>query len=245
MSNQRFADIKAFLNHAQTLGALEAKGTLQRGEFFKSFIVAVKEGHLNATQADCTKAWAAFAESKKREDVSKAGLEDTDSAKARVSDLKSAAEATLMGNPDFIGVIERALPIMQALKASKTKLVGNTWDCYSALSRRQREKEASSLTDDEIRNGVQPKDKAKSAYTEENEFKKLIKQLHVLHDGTNATETSPGKEAFPSAELKQMIAIAEAKHARLVQCRVTAEANNKLAAASQLIPANRVTLKVA
>jgi hypothetical protein len=245
MSNNRFADIKAVISHFEKLGTLEATGQLQRGEFFKSFIVAVSEGHLNATQADCTKAWAAFAESKKRNGISQAGLEDTDSSKARVSDLKSAAEATLMGNADFIGVIERALPIMQALKASKTKLVGNTWDCYAALSRRQRENEAASLTDDQIRDGVQPKDKAKAAYTEENEFKKLIKSLTVLHDGTNPTENSPGKEAFPSAALKQMIAIAEARHAQLVQFRTAKEANDKLRAISTLIPQTNVALKVA
>jgi hypothetical protein len=56
----------------------------------------------------------------------------------------------------------------------------------------------------------EPKDR-----TEVTELEKLIKQMQVLRDGTKPTETTPGKEPYPSPALDGALELLEERVALL------------------------------
>jgi hypothetical protein len=214
MSNQKFADRTAFLDHAKKLGEQEAGGLLRRPQFVEDLSIATSEGVLDpGNKPDAADAWTSF-RFKVANKIDGQVISVEKSEKVRISEMRAVMIASAMTGVDFPGVLQRARKIICEAKANNVKLVGNTTDCFVQLARKQAAVEGRSLDDDEILDGIQPAQKDK-ARTEEALLKAQIKQLTVILEGTEGTENSPPKQAFPSPELKTAIAQLELRLATL------------------------------
>jgi hypothetical protein len=204
-----FEDKKAFLARARSLGLAEAKGALQRPEFFVQTAVAVEEGVVDTADAD--DAWKAFSASKGRvgtleglvvtEDPNVKMLKSGKAVNTRVSELRQimAAAKRRYGNQGFSDILQGARPvIIQAKRAGDYK--GNTQDAFVMIARAQLRKEEGALDEDEIYAALLPKAQPDKERDELKELGKIEKQLAVLVNGTEGTETTPPKQPFPSEE---------------------------------------------
>jgi hypothetical protein len=203
-----FEDKKAFLARARSLGLAEAKGALQRPEFFVQTAVAVEEGVVDTADAD--DAWKAFSASKGRvetleglvvtEDPNVKMLKSGKAVNTRVSELRQIMSAAKRryGNQGFSDILQGARPvIITAKRAGDYK--GNTQDAFVMIARAQLKQEEA-LSDDEIYAALLPKAQPDKERDELKELGKIEKQLAVLVNGTEGTETTPPKQPFPSEE---------------------------------------------
>jgi hypothetical protein len=212
--NTRWATKDAFLKHATTLGTEEATSMLKRPQLVEDIAIAVSLGILDpGNKQDPADVWTSFRK-KVTDKIDGQVISIEKSEKVRISEMRAVMVASAMSGVDFANVIQRARPIICRLKAANTKLVGTTTDCFVQLARKQQNVEGRSLTDEEIEEGVQPAVKNKNR-TEEALLKAQIKQLTVMLEGTEGTDTSPPKEPFPSPQLKTALAQLENRLAEL------------------------------
>jgi hypothetical protein len=204
-----FEDKKSYLARARSLGLAEAKGALQRPEFFVQTAVAVEEQVIDVVDAD--DAWKAFSASKGRvetleglvvtEDPNVKMLKSGKAVNTRVSELRQimAAARRSYGNQGFSDILQGARPvIIRAKRAGDYK--GNTQDAFVMIARAQLKKEEGALDEDELYEALLPKAQPDKERDELKELRKAEKLLTVIVEGTQGTETSPPKEAFPSDE---------------------------------------------
>lgn len=212
-----FEDYNAVRRLARTLGAEEAKGALKRPEFMHAMAVAVELGKVDAKgiHEAAAELWADFASNKKRVDIMGELVVSTDpgdkvnkSGKAtnvRASELRQimTAASKTRGNVGFSDTLTEARAIIvRAKRAGDYK--GNTQDAFVSIARAQLKIEDRPLTEDEIYAAVCPAPKAKDR-TEAAELEKIAKALDKLIKGTQDTETTVGKEGFPSEEASEAL----------------------------------------
>jgi hypothetical protein len=203
-----FEDKNAFIRRAASLGDQEAKGQLCRPEFMVACAVASHESVI-ATD-DAADAWGAF---KKKQAARLNGAVVTNertSEKAtavRVSEIRQIilAGAKPYGNRSFADVLNDARGLIATAKASGD-YKGNTQDAFVAIARAQIKSPDAELTEEQIVEAFLPTPKAKDR-KEADELGKVVKVLERIVKGSEGTETSPPKEAFPSEAADEAIQV--------------------------------------
>jgi hypothetical protein len=206
-----FEDKNAVLRAVRSFGTTEAKGALQRPALLIAVARASEEGHIGTD--DAVPIWSAFEKAKQgqlgpqdvvdSDPITKQVVGKDGSSKAknvRHSEVRQviAAGAVRYGNRGFADVLADARKLIVAAK-QRGDYKGNTQDAFIAIARAQLKTEGRELTDDEIEAAFMPAPKQKDR-RELDELKKVAKALETILKGTEPTDTSPGKEAFPSEE---------------------------------------------
>lgn len=234
--NTVFSSAKDYLAEVRKLAEAEGKGALSAPEFVVNTAIAAIEGYVVADdkgkqdgQVSVKDAWSAFEEkvSAKLAPVGVVRTKSEDAFNTRVSELRQVVHAALK-NDEFPSLLSNSRPIIAALKA-EGRFTGNTRDGFIKIARAQKESDAP-LSDDEVR-GALTATKAKPDRTERLELEKQLKALRVIHDGTEGTDKSPPKQAYPSEELAAAIAEIERRIAVLTLAESAAPAAASVPAA--------------
>lgn len=201
-----YADKKAFLAHARSLGIAEANGALQRPEFIVQTSIAVECGAL--VPADSAEAWNAFDGSKLRRDKLNGSVvldDNTNTTKkgnmvaVRASELKQVMIAaskvrTFNGaNFYFSDLLDSARRLICEEKAAGN-YKGNTSDGFVRIARAQI-KSGSVLSEDEVRAALQPTKAVPKERTERKELAAVEKILVRLIEGNENSDPMPSPQA--------------------------------------------------
>lgn len=242
MSNTHFTSAKDYLAEVRKLAEQEGKGALCAPEFIVNTAIAAVEGYVVPADKDkedgqvtVEEAWRAYEEkvNSKLKPVGVVRTKSEDAFNTRVSELRQVVHAALK-HDEFPHLLSSSRPIIAELKA-EGRFTGNTRDAFVKIARAQKESD-DLLTDDEVRDAITAS-KAKPDRTEKRELEKQLKALRVIHDGTQGTDRSSPKQAYPSEELAAAIAEIERRISVLTMIEQAAPAD-----ASALVPAVLATL---
>jgi len=231
-SNTYFKNLNDFLNQAATLGKEEANGALKRPEFARKLALAASEGFVTPKEAE--KAWTAFRRKAAGiiDGVVIADKKDESSSAVRISECTQIIKASMNTDQiDFVDVLNRAAPLITQEARANNKVKGNLWDNFVKLARFQlkAENKTKTLTDEQIVEALTPP-KVEKEHTEEKALEKLLATMEKIVDGTNDTDTSQGKEGFPSDELDKAIHLVKKRLTELRQVALKKEFETKMAA---------------
>jgi hypothetical protein len=224
-TNMKFADVKEFMAEIGKMGEKEAAGLVQRAEFAVSVAIAASEGHINGTPKDALEVWTRY-RSKHKNKLGDAVKDVEKAAKIRASETLQIIKCGLLPDADFASTLEASRKVI----ATADFIKGNTWDNMVKLARFQLkdEQEGRKLTPAQIEQALTPA--AAPDKDELTQIKALIKSMEKLRDGTNDTETTIGKPAFPSDELDAAIDMLSTRLTMLELKQIDAERAKKLRA---------------
>lgn len=195
----RCADEKEALRAYGNLGSAAAAGALKGAEFLELVAENVRNQLHEVSPKKAQEVWGAFRNAQLR----KLGNLTVDSEasteanfKQRASNVCTVMIAAAKPGVDLNDIFARARPMIVDAKA-KGESKMNTWDGFVAIAVAQKAK-TEPLSDADIASAIRPKAKEASDYNEKIALERALHALKVLVKGTEATEKSPGKEAFPS-----------------------------------------------
>lgn len=224
-TNMKFADFTDFMKEVAKMGEKEAAGLTQRADFAVNIAIAAAEGHINATPKDALEIWTKY-RSKHAAKLGDAVKDVEKAAKIRASETLQIIRCGLLGSADFASTLEASRKVI----ATADFVKGNTWDNMVKLARFQLKEEQGDrkLTPAEIDTALTPAPAAEK--DELVQVKALIKSMEKLRDGTQDTETTIGKPAFPSDELDAAIDMLSTRVTLLELRQLDAERTKKLRA---------------
>lgn len=179
------------------LGERAAAGEMSGAEFLELIAENVRLGHHEVSPKKAQEVWNAF----RTRQLAKLGTLTADAMteanfKQRASNVSTVMIAAAKTGVDLADVFARARPIIVQTKRDGVHKM-NTWDAFVAVATVQKSQDTA-LTNDQITAAMNPKAKTEKERTEVASLNALIKQLETHINGTEPTEKSPGKEAFPS-----------------------------------------------
>lgn len=193
----RCADEKEALKLYGQLGAAAAAGDMKGAEFLEMVAENVRLRHHEVSPKKAQEIWGKF----RNAQMQKLGNLNADAMteanyKQRASNVSTVMIAAAKPGVDLNDVFTRARPVIVDTKQKGVHKM-NTWDAFVALATKQKAQETA-LTDADILSALEPKAKTEKVRNEITSLNAIVKLLETHINGTNPTEKSPGKEAFPS-----------------------------------------------
>lgn len=205
LNDTRKADL---LTRAADYGNREGRGLNAKPDFALDVTRQAADGAIGT--ADAAAIWGAFREASTRTQGHEKKRISSDSADGvRTSELKRFIMVGARADFDGAALAVKAVGIINAVETK-----GSTYENLVKVMRAQIDKTEGELTDDEIREALAPKAKDTD---EQQELEKLVKAMTKLKEGTDPTDKSPGKPAYPSEELDRAIQCINERLAQLIR----------------------------
>ncbi len=202
LNDTRLQDLMARVSE---LGKAEGKGVNAKPAYALDVIAAAHDGVIGNDHAEGV--WGAFqtAVGKTKGDE-KLRLSDPKTTKVRVSECRKLIAMGSIAAFDPSEVAQRAIKVINEYAGTK----GSTYQNLVVVARKQIEKRAAALNDEEILAAITPQ--AAEEKEEKELLGALVKRMKKMHDGDEKDVTA---KVYPSPELQTAIKALEGRLAQL------------------------------